>query len=208
MAVLAIATMVVGNLAALAQTDVKRMLAYSSIAHAGYLLAALVAAPVLAGEAVLFYLVAYAAVNLGAFGAIAALSRDGREPLAPRDLAGLAERRPAVAAALTVFLVSLTGIPVTAGFVGKFYLFNAAVASGWVVLALVGVTMSVVSAYYYLRVVVTMYMRDPVGEDDWSPVPPAAALALAFSAAVTLLLGVWPAPLLALARTAARSLLP
>jgi NADH-quinone oxidoreductase subunit N len=207
-AVLAIATMVVGNLAALAQTDVKRMLAYSSIAHAGYLLAALVAAPVLAGEAVLFYLVAYAAVNLGAFGAIAALSRDGREPLAPRDLAGLAERRPPVAAALTVFLVSLTGIPITAGFVGKFYLFNAAVASGWVGLALVGVIMSVVSAYYYLRVVVTMYMRDPVGEDDWSPVSPSAALALAFSAAVTLLLGVWPAPLLALARTAARSLLP
>ena len=92
------------------------------------------------------------------------------------DLAGLAERRPALAAALTVFLVSLTGIPVTAGFVGKFYLFNAAVAAGWVVLALVGVIMSVVSAYYYLRVVVAMYMRDPVGEDDWSPVSPAAAL--------------------------------
>ena len=205
-AVLAIATMVVGNLAALAQTNLKRMLAYSSIAHAGYLLAALVAAPVLAGEAVLFYLVAYAAVNLGAFGAIAALSRDGREPLAPRDLAGLADRRPALAAALTVFLVSLTGIPITAGFVGKFYLFNAAVASGWVVLALVGVIMSVVSAYYYLRVVVAMYMRDPVGEDDWSPVSPAAAVALAFSVAVTLLLGVWPAPLLTLARLAARSL--
>jgi len=206
-AVLAIATMVVGNLAALAQTNLKRMLAYSSIAHAGYLLAALVAAPVLAGEAVLFYLVAYAAVNLGAFGAIAALSRDGREPLAPRDLAGLADRRPALAAALTVFLVSLTGIPITAGFVGKFYLFNAAVASGWVGLALVGVIMSVVSAYYYLRVVVAMYMRDPVGEDDWSPVSPAAAFALAFSVAVTLLLGIWPAPLLTLARLAARSLM-
>jgi NADH-quinone oxidoreductase subunit N len=205
-AVLAIATMVVGNLAALAQTNLKRMLAYSSIAHAGYLLAALVAAPVLAGEAILFYLVAYAAVNLGAFGVIAALSRDGREPLAPRDMAGLADRRPALAAALTVFLVSLTGIPITAGFVGKFYLFNAAVAAGWVSLALVGVTMSVVSAYYYLRVVVAMYMRDPVGEDDWSPVSPGAALALAFSVAVTLLLGVWPAPLLTLARLAARSL--
>ncbi len=205
-AVLAIATMVVGNLAALAQSNLKRMLAYSSIAHAGYLLAAFVAAPVLAGEAVLFYLVAYAAVNLGAFGALASLSRDGREPLAVRDLAGLAERRPPLAAALTVFLVSLTGIPVTAGFVGKFYLFNAAVASGWVALALVGVVMSVVSAYYYLRVVVAMYMRDPVGEDDWAKVSPAAAAALAFSVALTLLLGVWPAPLLSLARLAARSL--
>ncbi len=205
-AVLAIVTMIVGNLAALAQSNLKRMLAYSSVAHAGYLLTALVAPPVLAGEAVLFYLVAYAAVNLGAFGTIAALSRDGREPLSLRDVAGLSERRPALAAALTVFLVSLTGIPVTAGFVGKFYLFNAAVAAGWVVLALVGVIMSVVSAYYYLRVVVAMYMREPVGEDDWSPVSPPAALALAVSAGLTLLLGVWPAPVLTLARLAARSL--
>jgi NADH-quinone oxidoreductase subunit N len=206
-AVLAIVTMIVGNLAALAQSNLKRMLAYSSIAHSGYLLTALVAAPVLAGEAVLFYLVAYAAVNLGAFGTIAALARDGREPLSLRDVAGLSERRPALAAALTVFLVSLTGIPVTAGFIGKFYLFNAAVAAGWVVLALVGVIMSVVSAYYYLRVVVAMYMREPVGEDDWSPVSPAAALALAVSAGLTLLLGVWPAPVLTLARLAARSLM-
>jgi NADH-quinone oxidoreductase subunit N len=95
---------------------------------------------------------------------------------------------------------------VTAGFVGKFYLFNAAVAAGWVSLALVGVAMSVVSAYYYLRVVVAMYMREPAGEDDWSPVAPGAAFALGFSVAVTLLLGVWPAPVLALARLAARSL--
>jgi NADH-quinone oxidoreductase subunit N len=207
-AVLAIVTMVVGNLAALAQTNLKRMLAYSSVAHAGYVLTALVAAPIVAGEAVLFYLVAYAAVNLGAFGAIAALAREGREPLTLRDLAGLAERRPALAAALAVYLVSLTGIPVTAGFVGKFYLFSAAVSVGWVgvLLALVGVLMSVVSAYYYLGVAVAMYMRAPVGEDDWSPVSPAAAFALAVSVAVTLLLGVWPAPLLDLARLAAISL--
>jgi NADH-quinone oxidoreductase subunit N len=205
-AVLAIATMVVGNLAALAQSNLKRMLAYSAVAHAGYLLTALVAAPIVAGEAMLFYLVAYAAVNLGAFGAIAALTREGREPLSLRDVAGLAERRPALAAALAVFLVSLTGIPVTAGFVGKFYLFGAAVAAGWVELALVGVLMSVVSAYYYLRVVVAMYMREPEGQDEWSPVAPEAAVALAVSAALTLVLGVWPAPVLTLARLAARSL--
>ncbi|HSD66704.1 MAG TPA: NADH-quinone oxidoreductase subunit N [Vicinamibacteria bacterium] len=207
-AVLAIVTMVVGNLAALAQTNLKRMLAYSSVAHAGYVLTALVAAPIVAGEAVLFYLVAYAAVNLGAFGAIAALAREGREPLALRDVAGLAERRPALAAALASFLVSLTGIPVTAGFVGKFYLFNAAVSVGrvGVMLALVGVVMSVVSAYYYLRVVVAMYMRDPVGEDDWSPVSPAASFTLAAAAALTIALGVWPSPMLTLARLAARSL--
>ncbi|HEX9187305.1 MAG TPA: NADH-quinone oxidoreductase subunit N [Vicinamibacteria bacterium] len=207
-AVLAIATMVVGNLAALAQPNLKRMLAYSSIAHAGYLLAALVAAPALAGEAMLFYLVAYAAVNLGAFGTVAALARDGREPLALGDVAGLAQRRPALALALAVFLVSLTGIPVTAGFVGKFYLFTAAVSIGptGVLLALVGVLMSVVSAGYYLRVVVAMYMSEPAGEDRWAALSPASAFALAVCAALTVLLGVWPAPLLALARLAAGSL--
>jgi NADH-quinone oxidoreductase subunit N len=203
----AVVTMIVGNLAALAQGNLKRMLAFSSIAHAGYVLTALVASPGLAGEAMLFYLVVYGAVNLGAFGTIAALSREGREPLSLGDVAGMAERRPALAAALTVFLVSLTGIPVTAGFVGKFYLFNAAVTAGWVGLALVGVLMSVVSAYYYLRVVVAMYMRDPLGEDTWARVSPSATVALALSAAVTLVLGVYPAPVLTLARIAARSLL-
>jgi NADH-quinone oxidoreductase subunit N len=208
-AVLAIVTMVVGNLAALAQDNLKRMLAYSSVAHAGYVLTALVAAPRLGGEAVLFYLVAYAAVNLGAFGVVAALCRGGREPLSFADVTGMATRRPALAAAFTVFLVSLTGIPVTAGFVGKFYLFNAAVSVGWVgvLLALVGVVMSVVSAYYYLGVVVAMYMREPASEDTWARVSPASAFALAVCAAVTLWLGIWPAPVLALARVAARSLM-
>ena len=213
LAVLALVTMVVGNLAALAQVRLKRMLAYSSIAHAGYLLTALVATPGLTGqavfgEAVLFYLAGYAAVNLGAFGVIAALSRDGREPQTASDLAGLAERRPALAAALAVFLLSLTGIPVTAGFIGKLYLFNAAVAAGFTWLAVAGVVMSVVSAYYYLGVVVAMYMRAPEAEDRWAVVSPSAAFALAVSVAITLLLGTWPAPLLGAARQAARSLMP
>jgi NADH-quinone oxidoreductase subunit N len=205
-AVLAILTMIVGNLGALAQTNLKRMLAYSSIAHAGYLLTALVAAPAVAAEAVLFYLVGYAAVNLGAFGALGALARDGREPLGLDDVAGLAERRPALAAVLTVFLISLTGIPVSAGFVGKFYLFSAAVRSDQTVLAIVGVLMSVVSAYYYLRVVVVMYMRDPVGEDPWAPVGAGPRLGLAIAAFVVLLFGIYPAPLLAWAQAAAASL--
>jgi NADH-quinone oxidoreductase subunit N len=207
LAILAIVSMIGGNLGALAQGNVKRMLAYSSIAHAGYLLTALVALPRTAGEAVLFYLVGYAAVNLGGFGALAALSRDGREPLSLGDMAGLADRRPALAAALTVFLVSLTGIPVSAGFVGKFYLFWAAVGAGYVELAVVGVLMSVVSAYYYLRVVVYMYMREPVGDDAWSPVGPGSGLALALCAGAVLFLGIYPAPVLALARLAAASLL-
>jgi NADH-quinone oxidoreductase subunit N len=205
-AVLALVTMVVGNLAALAQTNLKRMLAYSSVAHAGYLLTAVVAAPGVGTEAVLFYLVAYAAVNLGGFGAFAALTRAGREPLSLTDMAGLSARRPLLAAALTVFLVSLTGVPISGGFVGKFYLFSAAVSAGYTHLAVVGMLMSAVSAYYYLRVVVAMYMQEPAGEDGWSRVTPGAGLALALATAVVLVLGVYPGPLMDAARAAARSL--
>jgi NADH-quinone oxidoreductase subunit N len=205
-AVLAVVSMVGGNLGALAQGNVKRMLAYSSVAHAGYILSALVAAPRSAVEAVLFYLIAYAAVNLGGFGALAALAKDGREPLSFDDLAGLARRRPALAATLTVFLISLTGVPVSAGFVGKFYLFRAAVNADFALLAVIGVLMSVVSAYYYLRVVVVMYMREPVGEDAWALVGVGSRLALAAAAAVVLVFGVYPGPALELARAAASSI--
>ncbi len=206
-AVLAIVTMIVGNLGALAQSNLKRMLAYSSVAHAGYLLTALVAAPGLGTEAILFYLVTYAAVNLGGFGAFASLARQGREPLTLTDVAGLSERRPLLAAALTVFLVSLTGVPVSGGFVGKFYLFSAAVSAGYVHLAVIGMIMSVVSAYYYLRVVIAMYMREPEGADEWAPVGAGAGLALALSTTVVLVLGVYPGPVMAWARLAAGSLL-
>ena len=206
-AALAVLTMVVGNLGALAQSNIKRMLAYSSVGHAGYLLAAIVAAPGVGTEAVLFYLVAYSAVNLGGFGTIAALARNGQEPLLFSEVAGLARRRPLLAAALAVFMISLTGIPVSAGFVGKFYLFTAAVDGGYVTLAIVGMLMSAVSAYYYLGVVVAMYMREPVGEDVWAPVSVPSGVALAVSVLVVLGLGVYPGPVLAWARLAARSLL-
>jgi NADH-quinone oxidoreductase subunit N len=205
-AVLAIVTMVIGNLGALAQTNVKRMLAYSSVDHAGYILTAVVASPGAGTEAVLFYLVAYAAVNLGGFGALSSLARDDREPLSLGDLAGLSARRPLLAAAVALFLVSLTGIPVTAGFVGKFHLFIAAVGAGYVNLAVIGMLMSVVSAYYYLRVVVAMYMREPMGEDTWGPIGVGAATALTVAVAIVLALGVYPGPVLAWARAAASSL--
>jgi NADH-quinone oxidoreductase subunit N len=206
-AALALVTMVVGNLGALGQSNLKRMLAYSSVAHAGYLLTALVASPGAGTEAALFYLVAYAVVNLGGFGALAALARNGREPLSLDDVAGLSRRHPALAAAVALFMISLTGVPVSAGFVGKFYLFRAAVDAGYVALALVGFLMSVVSAYYYLRVVVAMYMREPPAEDHWARVSPASAVALAFSAVVVLGLGILPGPLLDWARQAAQSLM-
>ena len=202
---LAILTMIIGNLAALAQSNLKRMLAYSSIAHAGYMLTAFVAAPALAAEAVVFYLAGYAAVSVGAFGALAALTREDREPSTLADLAGLAERRPALAAAIAVFMFSLTGVPVTAGFVGKLMVFRAAVAGGWAVLALVGVAMSLVSAYYYLRVVVAMYMRPPTGE-EWPRIGGAAAVALTFALLAILWLGVEPGRILDSVRSAVTGL--
>ena len=122
------------------------------------------------------------------------------------DMAGLAPRRPALAATLTVFLVSLTGVPVSAGFVGKVYLFSAAVNANYVSLTIIGFLTSVVSAYYYLGIVVAMYMREPSAEDAWAPVSPGAGLALAVLAVVTLGLGLFPAPALAFARLAAQSL--
>jgi NADH-quinone oxidoreductase subunit N len=201
-ALLAALTMVVGNLGALAQDDLKRMLAWSSIAHAGYLMAALVAPLPQATAAIAFYLVGYSAVSLAGFGTLAALGRAGREPLSLGDLAGLSGRRPLVAAGLTAVLISLTGVPVSAGFVGKFFLFRAAVDAGWAGLAILGVLMSVVSAYYYLRVVVAMYMRPAEGADLWSRVGPGPGLALALCAAAVLGLGVYPGPLLELARAA------
>jgi NADH-quinone oxidoreductase subunit N len=206
-AVLALLSMVVGNLGALAQSSLKRMLAYSSVAHAGYLLTALVAGPMAAAEAVLFYLVAYGAVSLGTFGAIAALHRDGREPASCADVAGLATRRPALAAALALFLISLIGVPVSAGFIGKLYLFKAAVGAGYTWLAVVGVVMSVVSAFYYLRVVVAMYMESPVGDDPWAALGLGERVALAAQAAVVLGLGLFPDPLVRAARAAALALL-
>jgi NADH-quinone oxidoreductase subunit N len=201
-AALSALTMVFGNLGALSQTNVKRMLAYSSVAHAGYLLIGLVADPRTGGPAVLFYLVAYGAVNLGAFGVLAALSGKGREPLSLNDLSGLASKRPALAAAFTVFLVSLAGVPVSAGFVGKFYLFGAAVNSGYTFLAVVGVLMSAVSAYYYLRVVVYMYMREVPADDPWAEVAPASAVALCACVALVIGFGMFPERLLFLATRA------
>lgn len=163
--VLAALTMIVGNVVAIAQTNIKRLLAYSSIAHAGYILMAfvpygqkaVVATSVAAG---LFYLVSYAITNFGAWAVVIALEKAEGKGLNLDDYAGLARKHPALAAAMTVFMLSLTGVPPTLGFVGKFYLFRAAVEGQFYLLAVIGVLTSLISAYYYLRVVVIMYMRD------------------------------------------------
>jgi NADH-quinone oxidoreductase subunit N len=168
---LAALTMILGNVIAISQTNIKRLLAYSSIAHAGYILMAFVpygnpdVAPV-SIAAGLFYLVAYALTNFGAWGVVIALEKQTGRGLELNDYAGLARKHPALAAAMTVFMLSLIGLPPTLGLVGKFYLFRAVIAGGFTGLAIIGVLTSLISAYYYLRVVVIMYMRDGEPETE------------------------------------------
>ncbi|MFQ5878325.1 MAG: NADH-quinone oxidoreductase subunit N [Acidobacteriota bacterium] len=203
---IAILTMVVGNLVALAQRNIKRMLAYSSVANAGYLLVA-VAAGGRTGQGtpiVLFYLAAYAFMTVGAFSVVALMARAGEGELGSEiaSFAGLGKRRPALAAAMALFMLSLTGIPPTGGFMGKFYVFRGAVDAGMYGLAVVGVLMSVVGAFYYLRVVVQMYLREPGANDPPAAAAPAEALAILIAAAGTLWIGLFPSGLLRLALSA------
>ena len=164
-------TMILGNVVAISQTNIKRLLAYSSIAHAGYILMAFVPygnpnvrdVSIAAG---LFYLVAYALTNFGAWGVVIALEKKEGRGLELNDYAGLARKHPGLAAAMTVFMLSLIGLPPTVGLVGKFYLFRAVLAGGFTGLAIIGVLTSLISAYYYLRVVVIMYMRDGEPETE------------------------------------------
>lgn len=201
-------TMVVGNFGALAQADLKRLLAFSSVAHAGYMLSGIVGMEDRAGglESLLFYVSTYALTNLGAFGILIGLRRNGKEPRVIADLTGLARRNPVLAAMLTILLISLTGVPVSAGFVGKFHLFKAAVAVGYSGLAAVGVLMSVVSAFYYLRIVVLIYMEDPVEGVDFTIESGFVPSIVALAGVLTLGLGLFPATLMSLARAAADSL--
>ncbi len=199
LAVIAVLTMTLGNVAALLQSNVKRMLAYSSIAHAGYILIALVAGQTGASSA-LFYLLAYTVTNLGAFGAIIALSDGARERLHISDFAGAARQHPLVAAVMSICLLSLAGFPPFAGFVGKFLIFGAAVDAGWTWLAVIGVLNSLVSVYFYLRPVVQMYMYEPAPGWEGVRVAPLVGLALALALVGVIALGVLPSPVIALAQ--------
>lgn len=206
--ILAVLTMTVGNLVALVQGNIKRMLAYSSIAHAGYLLVALVAGGSSGVTGILFYLVAYALMNLGVFAVIIALQGPQQERLLLTDYAGLGWQRPVLAACMAVFMFSLAGIPPTAGFMGKLYIFSAALEGDYPGLAVIGVLNSVVSVYFYLRVIVIMYMSEAAsplpdrsrGQSLFVPTSTAAVLAVAMSVLGTLHLGLFPARLLDLAR--------
>jgi NADH-quinone oxidoreductase subunit N len=213
MEVLAVLTMVVGNLLAVPQRNVKRMLAYSSVAHAGYLLLGVAAAAhspmAVSGAGVLFYLVAYTATAAGAFAVVAALERDDPDSLAAWDLdrfAGLARRRPMMALACTVFMVSFAGIPPSAGFMGKLYIFRAALDAGLTGSALIGVMTSVIGAYYYLKVVVYMYMRPAEEHQVVAPSSMPLSAALWLAGALVVWLGVNPSSLVELAKTSAAAM--
>jgi len=189
---IAAATMILGTVVGVAQTSVKRMLAYSSIAHGGYLLVALVSANDFAKGAVLFYLLAYAVTNLGAFGVLALLDDGDRANDRVRDFAGLWNERPRLAALMTIFLLSLGGFPPTAGFIAKWYIFTAAVKAGYYWLAIIGVLTSVISVFFYLRIVVMMYMLPAAAPVRVPGVPRLAAAALVASAILIFYLGILP----------------
>jgi NADH-quinone oxidoreductase subunit N len=204
--VLAVLTMSLGNLAALVQTNLKRMLAYSSIAHAGYILVGLTAGNALGVSGVLFYLFVYAFMNVGAFAVVIAAGRLGGSGETLDDVAGLARRAPGLGAAMTLFLLSLAGVPPLAGFLGKLYVFSAAIQADLAWLAIAGVVNSVISAYFYLRVVAAITLRDPASDAE-ARVCPALGVGLGLASVAVVLLGLWPAPILDLARATVSALL-
>ena len=207
-AALAIASMAVGNLVALAQRSLKRMLAYSSIAHAGYMLVAVWTGTHPGAGAVLLYLLAYGLTTLASFGFVAALGRGGERDLTYDDIAGLAAARPGIALGLSVCMLSLLGFPGTVGFIGKWYILTAAVSEGQFILPVILVLTSVLSAGYYLPVIMAMYMRPAPSADRYAGVglSPTASGVIAVSVAAVILFGFWPNELLELAGTRARTL--
>ncbi|MGR3295330.1 MAG: NADH-quinone oxidoreductase subunit N [Candidatus Bathyanammoxibius sp.] len=204
---LAVLSMVVGNVSALLQTNVKRMLAYSSIAHVGYMLIALVVLDGMAMEAILLYLAVYATTGLAAFGCVTYLSKGSEERLNIRDYTAVAYNYPIQSAVLSVCLLSLAGIPLTAGFIGKLYLFGAAVNAGFVSLAVIGVLNSAVSLYYYLGLLLRMYsMPNGTGEVVVTH-PMAGRLVLALLGVTILVLGIYPSPLLVVIKAAVAAIM-
>jgi NADH-quinone oxidoreductase subunit N len=207
-AALSILSMIIGNAVAIAQRDLKRMLAYSGIAHVGYMLIALLSLGPDSVAAIAVYTVTYALMNIGAFGVVSMLAKNQNDPQTVDDIAGLGFKRPFAGVALMVCMFSLSGLPPTAGFIAKFYIFKTAIDSGHTSIALVGIITSIVSVYYYLRVVYYLYMKEaPEGE-----MVPAGSVfatsALAISVIGIVFIGIHPTPLFALAGAAARSIIP
>ena len=199
---LAMITMTGGNIIAIAQTNIKRMLAYSSIAHAGYILIGLAAANNDGKSSAMLYLLIYCVMNIAAFGAVILAKNADGESLLISDYTGLGFRKPLIGLFLTLMLLSLAGFPPTAGFVGKFYIFKSAVQSGHVWLVIIGAINTAISAFYYLRVVVTMYMNEPEEELEFNPYPSTLVLGLVIASIVVLLIGILPSPLLSTVKNA------
>jgi NADH-quinone oxidoreductase subunit N len=200
--VLAVLTMTVGNITALYQQNVKRMLAYSSIAHAGYVMVGFVAGNSVGMAGIMFYMLSYAFMNIGAFAIIVMVGKKGEANSNVADFAGFGFKHPVLGMAMSIFLFSLAGIPPAAGFIGKFYIFSGAIQAGYIGLAIIGVLNSAVSVYYYLRIMVFMYMKDPIEEFDWFKVTPSIAACLCISVAGVLIPGILPATLLQWAQQA------
>ncbi len=197
-------SMTLGNIGALVQNNVKRLLAYSSIAHAGYLLVAFAAAPAFGTSAAMFYTAAYAAMNLGAFAVVSHFANAGERYVTLEDYEGLGRSSPLLAATLTIFLLSLIGIPMTGGFFAKFYVFSAAVKANLIWLTIIGVLNSGVGAYYYLRIIVRMYMRESRKRVPVMHEPFPLSIALAICIAATLYLGLFPDGILRYAQNSAQ----
>ena len=202
--VLAVLTMTVGNITALRQDNIKRVLAYSSIAHAGYALVGFVAGNGTGTAGILFYMLSYAFMNIGAFAIIILVAKKGETNGNVSDFAGLGFKRPLLALVMTLFLFSLAGMPPTAGFIGKFYLFSGAVQKGYIWLAVIGVLNSAASVYYYLRIMVYMYMKEATEEFEWIQVTAPVVLALIIAAAGSLIPGIVPSVILQYAQMAVK----
>ena len=200
---IAILTMVIGSLLAIVQSDVKRLLAYSSIAHAGFVLVGVIAATRNGIAGSLFYLLIYAAMTLGAFAVVTLSAPKGKERLELGSWVGLGQRHPVFAGAMTLFFLSLAGIPPTAGFMAKFFVFQAAVQAGETGLVIAGVLASVIAAFFYLRLIVLMWLQEPAGDIGVLGLTPSGSLVVAITAAATIVFGVYPESIMHLARTAA-----
>lgn len=203
---LAVLTMILGNVAALVQENIKRMLAYSSIAHAGYILIGMVAGKEAGTSGMLYYLLAYTFTNIGAFGVVALVGRKGEANVMIDDYRGLAKVHPLLALVMSIFLFSLAGIPPTAGFMGKFTIFSAAINSGYIWLVIVGVLTSAASVFYYFRVIMKMYMESPETAPTKLQFGPAMVLALSITTAVVLYIGIFPTTYLNLAAESVKPL--
>jgi NADH-quinone oxidoreductase subunit N len=203
----ALLSMVIGNFAALLQTNVKRLLGYSSIAHAGYVLIAFTAHSQIGTAAAMFYLVSYALMNIGAFAVVSHVASRNEKYVKIDDLSGLGQREPATAALLAIFVFSLIGVPLTGGFFAKFYIFKAALDSHLVWLTILGLINSAIAAYYYLKIIVAIYMHEP-GAATIALAPPSAGERAAIwgSALGTLFLGIFPSALLSFASVSAAAL--